>query len=428
MNAFFHGNGELGRLGANVLFSLRTDSYAILKESRQLFRAEASFEYNQHAYSIDAPDWSEVVRQRGHLLSFALSQVRKEGTRKVLASIVDPIMRDLERAGPGHTKLIDHLQRITNYGLRDMMHFFAQYSWLEGHVFQAGEEGLERFLHQYPVGLLAFMLAGKRRFNQFSSAFPNIYLANRQAAERNAHGDAHHPHTYWLKRLILTYVEHKENAGEAVRLHNLIQVFACNGQGYDADLIQACLGSLAQANYSNMIGARRSMSPAGDYLQIDDIYLTPRGRHCLRAIFDRFFYLQLIVDDYMLPIPRVVASEFDYGSSDYGYIVLPPRVYTDQARAMIQRKAKQVLLFVEVLNCALACEKKRYASVFERLRAEKVVMPTVTVIRDGVEEELRALNARYNLLSLPLLREYVSARCGDIRGSLEEAYLLAETA
>ena len=430
VSIFFHS--YLGKLAANILFVLRSDSYEILKESQKLFLTVAAFDSNKNVYSIKPPEWDKVVMQRGRLLEFLISRVKKDGKKVVLTEISRPILDDLKFAPSGQKPLIDHLKNITNFGLRDMMVFFSQYSWLEGQSYKEGKKssGIERFIHQYPVGLLAFMLKGRRRFNQFKSEFPNIYLVNIKDDFDNRVSSIYQtPHTYWLKRLILHFIKQKQGEGEVVTTSNILNTFAVDDNyginksagtnAYNELLVRKCLGSLAQAKVSNMISVKRKVSVELDKLDVEDIFLTPRGEHCLDHIFDRFFYLQLIVEDYMMPIPRLLASYFTYPEEDYGYIMEPVSEYGPKAKRMIEKKSLQVLFLLEILEISYECEVVKYSSVFKCLHDQGIRLPDISAIRNGVRKEISALVASQGGF---MLLENIIKVVDDMRNELTEFF------
>jgi hypothetical protein len=390
VSMFLH-EGALGNLGVNVLVVTRTDSYGVLQQvpGTSLFPEYAS-QQGKDCYHVNPIEWQDVLDCRRKLLSFAAKDVPEPGKQKQFAGITQLISRELLLGRPS---LITHLQRITNYGFREMMHFFAQYGWVSDCYETSEELTLERFVHQYPVALLTFMLRGRLRFQQFNSRFPNIYLVNRQPM-REGSTEHEHAHTYWLKRLICHYVDTCSN----LTTHDFIDMFCdSNGGGYEKSVVRECLGSLSDSNCSNMLQITRERHPyAGrDVLQVTNVKLTSRGRHCLHFIFDRFFYLQLIVEDYHLPIPKVVYTQYDFDehTPHYGYVTAAQTEYVERSRQMIRLKAKQVLLFLEILNISYQWEELFYQPVFDRLRKEHIELPSVEGIRKSVLEELCTLSA-----------------------------------
>jgi hypothetical protein len=429
VRAFMHdgAGGVIGELGANVLFSLRPDSYHILRESMRLFR-DPSLRFDRNAFGLIAPDWRSVFEGRKDLLNRVVSQIPKPGKQKVQESIVSAITADLEmQPAANEVNVIEHLVKLSKYGLRDVMDYFAQYSWLEGQGVNPRDEriGMIRILHSYPVALLALILGGHRRFNQFRSAFPNIYLVSVQ--DGDMYPISEHAHSYWLKRMILEFIRNEQRNDRIVRPNDVLNMFCSKDTpGYSEELVRACLGSMADANLSHLIKVSRK-SVANNYrLPIEDITLTDRGQHSLEYVFDRFFYLQLIVDDYMLPVPRCLHGEFQIPTIDYSYFGLPPFEYRDKAKEMIHIKAAQVLFFLEILDVSLRCEERRYSVVFQRLqRSLGSSFPNVSKIRQGVERELERLGSNpvtAGLLSITALRQAIEKKRTLLIAELKNAY------
>jgi hypothetical protein len=157
---------------------------------------------------------------------------------------------------------------------------------------------------------------------------------------------------------------------------------------------------------------------------VDKIALTVRGKHCRTHIFDRFFYLQLIVDDPLLPIPRALLDEFRFSHKpdDYGYIVeLTGRAFRERARAMVARKATQVLLFLRVLQESVKHEEECYRECIKELRLHKVEIPAPYQISQGVMRELRAISEELQM-DVSRIQETASESFVQIANSIENAY------
>lgn len=430
VNSFSHdaNNVGLGDLGANVIFVLRPDSYEILQTSTRLFAPEDIYSFDRCAFSMGVPDWKEILQKRGDLLNF-VTHKNSKGSGLEAKKLIEAIIRDLELPLEDGGKLFDHLEKITNYGLRDIMRFFQQYSWLEGqdHLEGRNQVGLERLIHSYPVGLLAFILDGRRRFSQFYSKFPNIYCVNYQEESIESQGwvdGGDHPHTYWLMRLLLEFISTKGKSEEAVTLSDIKGAFCIGTKSYDEGLVRLCLGNFAEAKLANLVSVKRSKASNEDSrIHIQDLNLTRRGQHCLDFLFDKFLYLQLVVDDYNLPIPGVLKESFSFANKpDYSYIGLQPGQYGELAAQMIKIKAKQVLLFLEVLEEALKIEKEKYRDCFETLKEQNINIPSVKIIRSNVIEELKSLNSRYQFINLDAVLAEVSSIKEKIQSFMLKAY------
>ncbi|MBI4454753.1 MAG: hypothetical protein HY644_02520 [Acidobacteria bacterium] len=413
---------ELGHLGANVLFVTRSDSYKILTQQNTISLPPMMHQDVADAFTLASPDWNEILDARTDLIKYAAKLEPASRRTDDFIEAISAIKGHLACAPEaGATSLLGHLKAITNAGLREAMRFFAQYGWIGGK--ETGFEGpIHRFLHQYPVGLLTFMLNQKCRFHQTTSRFPNVYLVFIPPGEGPI-TNYEHRHTYWLKRLVLGMVcsEVKTHPDE------IVKIFHDDGKGYEEHLIYEVLGSLTESNGSNCIFAERSRHPRGSELQFDYIGPTLRGTHCLNEIFDKFFYLQLIVDDSLLPIPRVVWEEFDFDRHrlDYHYVAVTDEAeYGKAAREMIRLKARQVLVFLEVLESSLEIETELYSGVFQHLRLLNVDIPNVSKIRLSVIRELNALNAaqRRPFMTVELVRRAAHELRPKINDWLQEAY------
>lgn len=432
---FVHDSAQhIMDLGASVLFVVRRDSYDILCQGNGL---DHIFDANKKTFTISPATWKDVALGRGDLLKFAISQIPEGGKERVHSDILDPILEDLEFAPAGHKPLVDHITKVANHGYRDVVAFFSLYSWLEGQDFRPGaRHGIGRLLHQYPVGLLAFMLGGRRRFHQFSSHFPNIYLIDLQESitvmPEGWHTDASHAHTYWLKRLLLRFINHRKEKGQACRVKDIIAAF-CYGSGcYDEGLVRAVLSSMAEVHSSNLIRVTLLRSNVSDTIEIKSVMPTDRGIRCDASIFDRFFYLQLIVDDWMMPLPQSVFDDFAYPEFrdaafdeellDYNYIARTPSEYSSAVRRMVRLKASQVILFLEILDIALEIEKDLYGAVFNRLG--NITLPDVHSIREGVHEELESLGSVIRgVIQLSDLSDHAAALRPRIESDLLSVYL-----
>ena len=361
------------------------------------------------------PRWEEVLKARGNLLLWAISQVKKKGLRNSLAERAKPLVEDILQIGKKSSKFLEHLKHLNIYGLRDLMEFFQNYSWLEGRALRNGgpDDGLSRLVEHHPVGLIAYMLHRKLLYSQHNSPFPNIYLVNNKAPfiERDAV-----PHSYWLKSLILRYI--CAQAKEATDPEQIIRTFHQDGDGYSRKLIQACLGSMCIASASGLIKLHRVPVRDKRLLTISNVTVSERGRYCMDEIFDKFVYLQLIVDDYMLPVPRVVGKDLVLGgrASDYAYLVAPKADYTHKGREMIRTKARKVRLFLVVLDGAWKCEPEIWPGVMSRLKDAGVGLPNPKSMLEDVDEEFgRIAHVFPGTIAVEAVRHYSESRREEIR-------------
>jgi hypothetical protein len=411
----FNRQRELGHLGANVLIVTRADSYDVLTSAFVASYPQPCSVRGAKVYMVKPVAADTAIDIRCKLMTTISADV-PPGKQKHFSQIPELIQRDCECGQP---HLVSHLRNLASDGLRQIMQFFAQYGWV------GRESDGPRFIHSYPVGLLTFILNHRARFQQFDAKFPNIYFINRIPIAGEPYSTAHeHRHTYWLKRLLLQLVSTRRFNDAA----DILEVF-CGNEGYDASLVRECLGSLTEAPASHCVHVERRPHPhKKDILLIRSITLTQRGYHSLRAVFDRFFYLQLIVDEALLPLPRVLAGEFSFDRQDkvgldYSYVV-SENEYQEKANQMIAVKARQVLFFLDVLRHSLALERELFPGPFRRLAERDVRIPCVENIQRSVTNELAALNPRMRrILNVTELEEAVARKSNEVRAQLEAAYL-----
>lgn len=421
---FFHDYSLLGSLGAYILFVMRADTYEVMSHTGRtsLMPRETN---GLSWFSIKRPNWNSVLEARSKLLGYASSRVEPKGTRDEFEDTTARIRKHLESAQVEQPKLVEHLQGLTNYGLREVMNFFARYCWIPESG--GGEEIASRLMEQYHVGLITYFLNDRCRFSQCECKFPNIYLTVRQP--RTATDQSyHHPHSYWLKRLILEYIWCKR--GQQVYPGQVISVFSEGRGAYSEALVRECLGSLADGNVSNILRVDRHVLE--EHMVIHNVRLTDRGQHCMETVFDSFAYLQVIVDEWLFPLPKLneggqCAGDRIFGyMDDYGYIAEASQ-YGMRLTNMIRIKARQVLYLLEVLGAALDAEREIYKIVFQRLERAGIKLDVCGRIRDHVRSELAAIERRRQRpYGFEAIEEEVRKTSSEVRKYVMAGFIEAE--
>ena len=155
---------------------------------------------------------------------------------------------------------------------------------------------------------------------------------------------------------------------------------------------------------------------------VEEIRLTERGRRLVNGFMDSFTYLQLVVDDWLLPLPKSISSDFKYSDLDYGYLVDPPALYGDRLLMMIKRKIRQVFTFIEVLRVALEYEQQVFPTAFARLRESEVTIPSVDSVQRKVSRDLDVITRRFSHLDYRQLTPDREALRRKIEEDLKIAY------
>jgi hypothetical protein len=283
------------------------------------------------------------------------------------------------------------------------------YVWLPVSIDRSGEddEVTDRFQEQYSPGVISYVQNGHRLFSQMTAEFPNIYLVRGDWIEdRNPIWEnlcIPHRHSYWLKRLILEYIAVKQREKDWIHPDSVYSVFCNSGDGnraYDSEIVRLCLGSLAQVEKSHVIDFR--FTGGSTRQEVSRIALTERGWRLLgftdkgrsqaaNRFVDTFTYLQLVVDDYVMPVLDCVNDVFKYTADcDYRYLAAPQREYGQKLASIIRLKIRQVCVFLDILRIALEQEREMFSGSFDRLERE-LTLPNVDDIEDHVEETFRPL-------------------------------------
>lgn len=410
VQTFFHDTTILGSMGAAILIVMRKDSYDSLRHTGAT--SLPVFEPGKlDAFWLDAPEWAKVIKSRLNLLSYRIDRLT-DGVAKEQAIIV---LAKLQRHFDSneHRQLKAHIEKLTNHGCRAMMRFYSRHAALLHFGFK-GSRSME-----YPaIGLITFMLGNYRRFSQMLSAFPNVYLVN--LLGRNASLSSH-PHVYWLKRMILEYLMSIPPDG-LITCGNVITTFCTGHRAYPEHVVRECLGSLADVNSSNLVLVDRTTFNGGT--DIIAVSMTDRGRYFMEHIVDLFSYLQLIVDDWLLPLPLIKDSKSDINfrgdfayqnSSDYEYIYNEISDFPKSSSRVVYWKARQTLQFLETLAAALEYEQEHYKDCFLRLEERGVYPPKIDAIQSKVMAEVLlvskdmpdAENVRNILESFPSRKETI---------------------
>lgn len=432
-------NGALTSAGIKVIFSLRPDSLSLLQSNVHLL-ANHAFNNEDNIFFYNAPSTYEVLLGRYRLLKHITSLIKVAGKEKrmtELMSVYDKILTHYKKSDETHQNsnycsknLFQRLASLSKQGLRQILEHMSNYSWI-------GDENLseldERFAYQTSPSMLTFTTGGKRYFSQFHSAFPNFYLVDSSVASilLKSQGFSEdilckHRHTYWLKRLIAEYVYAK---GDCVLLREVLDVFSDDSDdqtkpnGYEESIVRLSAASLCQTDRSNVMVAELDVSADGTDLGIGELRITERGKYCLECYIDTFQYLQLIVDDYMLSFPKCIENHMYY-KKDYQYLIFPQPDYHKHSSLMVSIKARQVFLFLKVLEISLEMEKKLYPNVFLRLSSAGIKIPDVNQIEKNV---IKSLDTLRKYLNLNHYEEYMREAKNDehnIRKGLEGAYAI----
>lgn len=389
---FFSDTSKLSNLQAVVLFSLRKSTYNMIHD--RAYHSSTGGKYaNNNDFSVIQVDWKEVVLSRNELFKFGVDQfLHNENIIKEGEGLYNTFSYTVQNRP---TEIIDSLTSISslsNTVLRELIEFLANYIWLKYRNFTESNNITEAILSKNPITTLAYLLGGKRLYSQQYSRFPNIYLVEANSDEDQFGSMKGLQHSYWLKSLILRYIE-KENKGSKAILFQHIKSIFCD---FDEKLLETTIANMSDVINSNLISVEFQTSDEGKIIN-RNLNISRRGEYCLQAIFDKFIYLQIIVDDYNLILPKNVFGEFEHryilknDLIDYSYLT-----GTGTSRdflELIQRKVIQVLLFLDILEGAYQGEEYIYKETFQNLRNLQIPLPNIQTLRESILIEIKSIYA-----------------------------------
>jgi hypothetical protein len=401
----------------NILYCLRKDTLEYMQSKHAevplptslssvsaFFGSESELNELGHTYA--------VIEKRFELLADISEDISEPAKRAEFKAQANRLQKhyselpDVKRDVP----LYRHMWSLSRRGLRDFIEQIKSYSWLE---FADAKRDLNtRFTQSYSPAILAYILGGRRRYAQFQGGLPNLYLVNAPAPSNEvgvpAEMKAPHFATYWLKRLILEYVEKSKERFLDSEL--LIRAFTgSNGRGYPEPLVRYLFGHLAQVPESECLQCDLGAAgTAGTKVYTKHIRLTRRGRFLLAGFAQSFTYLQLVIDDWRMPIPKALEKEWAYCEPDYGYLVSTDR-YGELLAKVLSTKARQTIQFAILLEEMLSAEKRLLPNVFKRMIEAGVELPTHGEIVRQVRNDLEKITT-YSSASTRLgIKEYISA-------------------
>ena len=432
-------------MGINVLIVLRDDSLSHLIANRSDL---ATTDPRRYTYQLIMPDVPTVIGTHLDVMREAFTKWPKETLRKVYNDAIEKI-KPYEETLKISTKrkLHSDLISLSRQRFRQIVEHYGNYVWLPVSIENSGDREIvtERFHDQYTPGIISFLQNSNRLFSQFLSEFPNIYLVvGHKRQERNKAWEnlcQRHRHTYWLKRLILEYITQMQRDKKSIHPEMIYEVFIDHegkGDAYEDSIVRLVLGSLAQVEKSNVINFK--FLDGTSSFEIEDISLTNRGWRLLgfleegeveaeNIFFDTFTYLQIIVDDYILPIPNAIFKYFKYEKDyDYGYLAAPAEIYGDFTRNMIKKKIEQVYLLMDVLEISFEYEKIKFNKAFERLE-ENIKLRTFDQIRESVNRSIDPIeryikkhhNAKFNWKDYMMPKNQYIA---ELREELKKVYCI----
>lgn len=422
VHRFVWGSGVFDTLDCSLLLVMREDTKHILNLPSGVSSIRLPPSDVLCTFTLDKVGWDQVLNSRIKLLELG-TDVLGKGKKLEMLRIARRMLDNLSEPNRGsknrQRSIISTIDKISNHGHRGMIEYFGNFALLYPQHGEVANDAISYVTNQRAVAIISFILRNHLFFGQDRCSFPNVYLHNVVDGK-----NCDHRPTYWLKRLILAFLS---RPGRAASPKLILDTFAGDGsQGfYDRNLVEICLGSLADAGVSNLIEMRRDRpQDRREEIIVSELMLNIRGQECSASIFDTFEYLQLVVDDRLLPIPNCLLEDFAFSLQNptYAYLVSETaEVYQSGAKSMILHKAQTVCLLLTVLDEALDVERMVYSKSFGRLQKAGVQIPNTHTIRAKVMAHIVALFRHYKLGDPQRLVDYALKKRAAISADISNA-------
>lgn len=374
--------GKLSKYGIKCLFALRTDTLEVLENSHgpdhgglQLIQ---SIENIISIREADSKYLKDVLERR-----LALARDCAKGGSK---EVFEQRIAKLKANNIDFSGILD----ISVQGLR---HTIKVISDLDPCV--ENETIFERFFCENQWLKMFFYVSGKRYYSQINQGITNIFLVNNRyrksqnpktvAGERLFTDEQlrDHPHTYWLKYLILHLVDSGSTDKKMIE-----SLFSKTG-AYDKNLVNLVLFSLSEVRHGRLVRPKLIISNAGTVNGLG-LEVTNRGKRLFKGdYFWSFFYLSMVVEDVWLEIPNVLRKDFQ-NPIGFGFLgAKSSKTFDDQFTKFMKEKIKNVFLFISILEESFKFERKMHKDLFPTLIEKGVKFPKFNKIRQDCAEEIR---------------------------------------
>ena len=387
-------SGPLRNIGAFILFVLRNSTFDRLNNLIHYSKIE-KFQNIIQYHTIIKEDWVDVIKTRNKLFDFTINTFEiKEKSMKQAEEFIADLEYSIKSDKLRDDISLNTINKLSNLQLREIVEYLGRYIWLN---INEKKSTITNVLTREPLSTLSYMLGGRRLYSEFYSHFPNIFLVKetRLAGIESKQIE----HTYWLNYLIVHYLNSRK--GISTSVNDIMDTFS----SYEPEIIEDCLGSLTDVLKSNLVSVKEFRE---DKLRYDSkIALTERAEYCIKHIFSKFIYLQLIVDDFNLSMPFLLREKYNTIFSfednlDYSYLT----EYNESSFVVIEKKFKQVLLFLAVLEGTLRSEKIIHKDTFKNI--EKINIKEPSEILEEVKSEMMKIANFYGAKStIKLIKEKI---------------------
>ena len=198
------------------------------------------------------------------------------------------------------------------------------------------------------------------------------------------------------------FVYRFRNEKNTCDVSTLIDYFCLEDGGYNEKLVRLVVGAMTSECGQSLI-TYKAKSPTDGNTPVDllSLELTDRGRALVEMLpikatknpkknvkpsrrMYEFFYIQLVVDDYLLPIPKKLRGDFAY-QGDYSHRFTYHK-YDNKMHRLLKKKLNLCGFFYVFLKCALEEEFEVYKPVMEKLKRIEVIKGNGDCLNFAIEK------------------------------------------
>jgi hypothetical protein len=382
---------RIGHLGLVTIFACRTMVFEECKTHRKAIDPTTDYSWRTVYDLIRLPE-RDILQTRIELFKRAFTKKAAEPASLASNEIwkqkdfidtfkIDNRAQTLlligEQENSQSSDVLNDIKALSHHGLRSFIDFLSDLKIefdVNGQVFWR--------LFRDPAATLRvlYMADLRKRFSQaHDEHFPNVFLCDAVVRPDNSFPTLHkpHTHTYWVKYLILAFIQHSQDG--IATFNDVLRMFVERCK-YDKHLVTLAVGSLAAENHSSCLRA----TSFGDSPELRSLALTPRGERLLKKgwytnspddpeLVFNYDYLQLVVDDYLMAFPVFKSSigenvyeKIYLKQADLSYLLAPDRKHQAAGKDYISKKGECCLHFFRVLEASFEVEAEQLAPLLSR--------------------------------------------------------------
>jgi hypothetical protein len=358
----FSNSQYLGDCGLCILFVCRPGILKTLSVRNNILNNRKRLFQDFGVYRLSSTATRSVIDSRFGLMGQAIALIREETKRGEYQVILDQIREAFDTSlkdGAGRNSL-NLIADLAHHGPRSFVDFVGSMHF----DYREQYDLAKRFFKDQPHNLLRVYITNfKKRYCEAKGHFPNMFLVDAVISPSAKFAElAHQPHrhTYWLRYLLLKYIQKRTSSTRKfVTFQELKEVF-CGSESYEEHLLRFTLGSLSAVNTANCIVVDEPIDDA-----TVRVCLTSRGRALIDSGLDprgsefcfNFDYLQFVIDDYQLSFPSGYLDKI-YVEEDLSYMFYPTASHAAGLSKYLAAKTAAVVYFLRVLEASAAAEKK----------------------------------------------------------------------